>query len=125
TNVVGIDVITLAAVLLVMIFLCRQIWLWKFDLLSVVIFFAAIPMLTPFLTEFFGYEYFTAKNYALQQNDAVIAAAVFLTAIFTIAVYCGGRLKLPRLTAYRQLRLPRIIFDTRIIIITFTINFFL
>ena len=102
-SVFGFYVISSLSIVAIFYILYSQLRAFKVDLSIIAFALAALPMLTPYFTSLFGYQYFTMLNYDLQENSALKTAATLLLSVFCFSLYLGTKIKVKIKT-----KIPRI-----------------
>ena len=62
----------------------------RLSLIVLVFFFSVIPMWTPLITQYAGYQYFTYLNVALQDDLNLVLTATILVFLFSLAMVVGS-----------------------------------
>ena len=104
-------------VLFLIYLVCSQISKFRVSLTILAVFLSMYPMITPILTDFFGYKYFTYLNYNLQEDEALKVSAIILISIFCISIIAGSKIDF-----YREVARERFFYSEIFIMAVFAIN---
>lgn len=91
-DLVEYETICIIAILPIIYIILNKIYNSEFDIISLALLFILLPVSTPALTTYSGFEYFTAMNRDIQTPELIVSALILIL-LFALSVSIGASFK--------------------------------